>query len=95
MKKEKLSTNKFEGELIKFFVAIVVPTFIFLILNAIPITNRLPDFVFIPGPPLLSFIIFYKYSKDFKKSIGIGFLGLIFWIIVFLAFSLWLYSGWH
>jgi hypothetical protein len=95
MEREKLNTNNFEGGLIKIFVAIVVPIFIFLILNVINITNRLPNFIFISGPPLMSFIIFYKYSKNFRKSIGIGFLGLIFWIIAFLAFSLWLYPGWH
>lgn len=47
------------------------------------------------GPSILSFAIFYRFSKNFKKSLIIGIAELIIWLAIFIILLTIFYAGMH
>lgn len=87
--------KKTETEREEVLIAIFVPIVIFLIIlfyiklfTGTPLKGISRIFVKLftklafPSPPILSFVIFYIFSRNLKKSAAVGIIGLVLWTII-------------
>lgn len=82
-------------------IAIITTAITFSVLSIgaiaqkIALPSPLQEIIFLWAPFLLSFIIFYRFSKNIKKSILVAIVGGVFWLSTLLIIALLLLSGWH